>query len=118
MNFKKIGNFYLAKIRNEIFLFSASFESSIKRDKEIQEFLKNIEFNGKIYIDTILTTGTAENRFLTAYFKNKITEIKIADSKTSEKISSFAYTFFTKNIKLLQNSHLTDRQIELLNLAS
>jgi len=111
MNFKKIGNFYLIKIKNEFYLISANFESSIKRDKEIQKFLKSIEFNGKLYIDTILTTGTSENRFLIANFKDRVIGLTIANSTVARRINKISQVFFSKNIDLLKKSHLTERQI-------
>jgi len=118
MDFKKIGGFYITNINNEFFLISDSFKSSIKRDKELQKFLKSINFNGKLYIDTILTTGTAENRYLTAYFNNKITNLTIADLATATKINSISQTFFSKNMNLLDNSHLTERQITIATKVS
>lgn len=97
----------------DIFLLCLTFESILSYIKHIEHEQLILKSKGILLVDQLLVTGNGKNRFLSCLFDHG--RIDLSTVKTicpQEYYRRISIDLLKKNIELLHNSILTDRQRE------
>ena len=117
MTFHREGNFYISTIEKQVFLIASTFDASLKTDSEIIKKLKEISFQGDVFIDMLLKNGNISTRFLSVFFDGerfKTNRARVLEDK--DNFLSIGNEFYKKNSHLIENSILSrNEKWELLS---
>jgi len=118
MTFHREGNFYISTIEEQVFLIASTFDASLKTDFKIIQKLKEISFQGDVFIDMLLKNGNISTRFISVFFDGKrfkTNRARVIEDK--DRFLSIGNNFYKEKPHLIENSILSyNEKIKFLSI--
>jgi len=117
MNFTRKGDFYFSLSKKKVYLIASTHNASLKSDADVIQKLKQIQYEGNVFIDMLLKNGNISTRFLSVFFDGK--SFKVNKSEILEDKNEFLTIekdFYIKHPTIVEDSILSrSEKWELLN---
>lgn len=102
------SSFILSTTNNKIIVYSTNYYRMEEYMAEVESILKEMNYEGNVIFDLLLSNGYAFNRFIEMYFngeKFNIKSTKIYEANLDMLTESLE--FYSENMEYVKNSNLT-----------
>ncbi len=117
MTFIREGNFYISILNKQVFLIASAYDASLKNDANVIKKLKNIHYEGQVFVDMLLKNGNISTRFLSVFFDGNTFETnKIKILEDDNEFLLMEKGFYQNHPEIVENSILSrSEKWDLLN---